>query len=78
MIRKILMFAVLAIVALIVIKVAFALLGMLFGLAVAVLVLAAMGYFFYLLLRVVSPKTADRVQDAIRGRSSRPGPTTPA
>jgi hypothetical protein len=68
MIRKILLFAVLAVAALIVIKVAFALLGMMIGLAVAVLVLAALGYFFYLLLRVVSPTTADRVREIIRGR----------
>ncbi|HTI04427.1 MAG TPA: hypothetical protein VL549_03870 [Gemmatimonadales bacterium] len=72
MIRKVLLFAVLAVAAVIVIKVAFALLGMLIGLVVTVLVLAALGYFFYLLLRVVSPKTADRVQQIIRGR---PTPT---
>ena len=68
MIRKILLFAVLAVAALIVIKVAFALLGMMIGLAVAVLVLAALGYFFYLLLRVVSPRTAERVREIIGGR----------
>ena len=68
MIRRVLLFAVLAIAALIVIKVAFALLGVMIGLAVAALVLAALGYFFYLLLRVVSPKTADRVREIIRGR----------
>ena len=70
MIRKVLLFAGLAVAALIVIKVAFALLGMMIGLAVTVLVLAALGYFFYLLLRVVSPKTADRVREMIRGRSA--------
>ena len=68
MIRRVLLFAVLAFAALIVIKVAFALLGVMIGLAVAALVLAALGYFFYLLLRVVSPKTADRVREIIRGR----------
>jgi hypothetical protein len=67
MIRKILAFAVLAFVALFVIKVAFALLGVLIGLAVTVLVLAAMGYVVYLVLRIVSPKTAAQVRNFIRG-----------
>ena len=69
MIRKILGFVLIAVVALIVLKVAFALLGVLVGLAVSVLVLAAMGYVFYLVLRVVSPATADRIRQIIRGTS---------
>jgi hypothetical protein len=67
MIRKILGFAVMAIVALLVFKIALGLLGVLIGVAVSVLVLAAMGYAFYLVLRVVSPATADRVRNVIRG-----------
>jgi O-antigen/teichoic acid export membrane protein len=73
MIRKILGFAVFALVALVVIKVALGLLGLLVGLVVSALVLAAMGYVLYLILRVVSPKTADRLQEVIRGRPT----TTP-
>jgi hypothetical protein len=72
MIRKILTYALIAIVALVVLKVALGLLGVLIGLAVSVLVLAAMGYVCYLVLRVVSPKTADRVREMIRGN---PTPT---
>lgn len=67
MIRKILGFAVVAFVALLVFKIALGLLGVLIGLAVSVLVLAAMGYACYLVLRVVSPATANRVRDLIRG-----------
>lgn len=67
MIRRILGFAVVAIVALLVLKIALGLLGVLFGLAVSVLVLAAMGYAFYLVLRVFSPRTAERIRQAIRG-----------
>lgn len=67
MIRKMLGFAVLAIVALVVFKVALGLLGVLIGLTVSVLVLAAMGYVFYLVLRVFSPSTAERVRQVIRG-----------
>jgi len=72
MIRRILGFAVIAIVALLVFKVALGLLGVLIGLAVAVLVLAAMGYGFYLVIRVLSPTTAARIRDVIRGN---PTPT---
>lgn len=67
MIRRILGFAVMAIVALMVLKIALGLLGVLIGLAVSLLVLAAMGYLFYLLLRVVNPEAADRVLNVIRG-----------
>ena len=67
MIRKILGFALIAFVALIVLKIALGLLGVLMGLAVSLLVLAAMGYVFYLVLRVVSPATADRIREMIRG-----------
>ena len=67
MIRKVLGFVVLAIVVLIVLKIALALLGVVIGLSVSLLVFAAMGYGFYLVVRLVSPKTADRIQDMIRG-----------
>ncbi|HJS41907.1 MAG TPA: hypothetical protein VJ755_00420 [Gemmatimonadales bacterium] len=67
MIRKIVGFAVVALVALLVFKIALGMLGVLIGLAVSLLVLAAMGYGFYLVLRVVSPRAADRVRDLIRG-----------
>ena len=73
MIRRILGFAVMAIVALLVLKIALGLLGVLIGLVVSALVLAAMGYFFYLVLRVFSPTTAAKVRDMIRGT-----PTTTA
>ena len=67
MIRRILGFAVMAIVALLVLKIALGLLGVLVGLAVSVLVLAAMGYAFYLVLRVFSPSTAERIRQMIHG-----------
>lgn len=70
MIRKMLGFAVLALVALLVFKIALGLLGVLIGLTVSVLVLAAMGYAFYLLVRMFSPATAARIRDLIR-----PNPT---
>lgn len=72
MIRSILSLALLAVVALVVLKVALGVLGVLVGLAVTVLVLATMGYGLYLLLRVFSPSTADRVREAIRWRPTKP------
>ena len=62
MIRKILSFALIAIVALLVLKIALGLLGVLIGLAVSALVLAATGYVVYLVLRVFSPATAARIR----------------
>jgi O-antigen/teichoic acid export membrane protein len=67
MIRKILSFALIALVALVVFKVALGLLGVLIGLTVTVCVLAAMGYGLYLILRVFSPSTAERIRQMIRG-----------
>jgi uncharacterized membrane protein len=46
----------------------FGILGSLFGLAMTVLWLAAIGFLFYLALRLVSPSTADKVRDMIKGR----------
>jgi len=71
-IRRALSFALLAVVALLVLKIALGALGALIGLTVSVLVLAAMGYVFYLVLRVFSPATAARIRDLIRGN---PTPT---
>jgi len=71
-IRRALSFALLAVVALLVLKIALGALGALIGLTVSVLVLAAMGYVFYLVLRVFSPATAAKIRDLIRGN---PTPT---
>lgn len=68
MIRKILGFVVLAVAVWLVLKIAFGVLGTVVGLAITVLWLAALGYLFYLVLRLVSPAAAARVRDAIRGR----------
>ena len=42
--------------------------GSLFGVAMTVLTLAVIGFFFYMALRIISPSTADRVRDMIKGR----------
>lgn len=70
MFRSILGFAVLAVVAWIALKIFFGLLSGIMGLAITVLWLAAIGFVCYLVLRVIAPRTADRVREAIKGRPS--------
>jgi hypothetical protein len=68
MLRTILGFALLAVVVWLGLKVVFGLLGWVFGLAMWILWVAAVGFFMYLALRLISPSTADRVREAIRGK----------
>jgi hypothetical protein len=68
MFRSIIGFAVLAIVAWLGLKLVFGIVGSLFGIAATVLTLAVIGFFFYLALRILSPSTADRVREMIKGR----------
>ena len=70
MFRSIIGFAVLAVVAWLALKIFFGLLSGLMGLALTVLWLAAIGFVCYLLLRLVAPRTADRVREAIKGKPS--------
>jgi hypothetical protein len=62
MFRSILGFAVLAILAWLGLKLIFGIL------AITVLWLAFIGFVVYLALRLVSPRTADRIRDMIKGR----------
>ena len=68
MLRSILGFAVFAVLAWIGLKILFGLLGGLMSLVMTVLYLAALGFLFYLVLRVVSPSTADKLREVIKGR----------
>ena len=68
--RQILGFAALAIVAWLVLKIFFGLLGTFIGLGITVLMLAVFGYVFYLILRLVSPGAANRVKEMISGQPS--------
>jgi len=70
MFRSIIGFAILAIVAWLGLKLVSGIVGSLFGIATTVLTLAVIGFFFYLALRILSPSTADRVRDMIKGRPS--------
>ncbi len=68
MIRSILGFALIAVAAWVALQLVFGVLGTLIGLAITLLVFAAFGHVFYLVLRLVSPGTAARVREMIRGR----------
>lgn len=68
MFRSVLGFAILAVLAWLGLKIVFSVLGGLIGLAMTVLWLAGLGFIFYLILRVVSPSTADKVREMIKGR----------
>jgi hypothetical protein len=68
MIRKILGFALLAAVVLLVLRIGLGILGTLIGAAITLLVLAAMGYAFYVVLALFSPSTAAKLRGAITGR----------
>jgi UPF0716 family protein affecting phage T7 exclusion len=72
MFRRILGYALLAVLVLLAIRVAFAVLGTVLGLAMTLLVFAAVGYIMYLILRVFSPATAARVRELMGGRPNKP------
>lgn len=68
MFRSILGFALLAVVAWFALNLILGLFGFVVGLAMKLLWLAAIGFLFYLALRLISPSTADKLRDAIKGR----------
>jgi len=69
MVRALLGYAVLAIVGIVALKLLFGLLSIAFTLLWALLWLAALGFVFYIVLKIVSPSTARRVKEKIKGES---------
>jgi threonine/homoserine/homoserine lactone efflux protein len=69
MFRSIIGFAIFAVVALVALKLIFAVLGIAISLAMMLLVWAAFGFLIYIGLRIVSPSTADRLREMIRGHA---------
>ncbi len=67
MLRKVLGFAVLAVVAWIVLKLALGLLGIAVHLVWTILMLALVGLVIYWVIKLISPGTARRVKDMISG-----------
>ena len=68
MLRSLLGFAVVAVAGIVALKLVFGVLGFVLSLAMTVLWLAAIGFVLYLLLKIISPRTARRVREAVRGR----------
>lgn len=69
MVRSLLGFSVLAVVAYVALQLLFGLFGIVMGLIFKVLWLAAIGFVIYLVIRLLSPRTADRIEDTIKGKS---------
>ncbi len=67
MIRSLLGFALLAIVAMFMLKLLFSLFGLAIGLLAAVVWFAFVGFLIYLVLKILAPGTAARVREMIAG-----------
>ena len=67
MFRTIFGYAVLAIIGFLALKLVFGLIGFAFSLAIGLLWLAAIGFVFYLVLKLISPGTARRVREVVAG-----------
>ncbi len=68
MFRSILGFALFAALAFVALNIFFGILGGLFGLALWILKLAAIGFVLYFALRLISPSTADKIREMIKVR----------
>ncbi len=66
--QKLLGYSLLALVGLFVWRVLTGLFGMIVGLVFSLLWLAFVGFIIYLIIRVFSPSTADRIQEMINGK----------
>jgi hypothetical protein len=67
MFRTIFGYAVLAIIGFLALKLVFGLVGFVFSAAIGLLWLAAIGFGFYLVLKLISPGTARRVREVVTG-----------
>lgn len=68
MLRTILGYALLAVVALVVLRFAFGMMGFVFGAAWFLLKLALIGLVIYWVLKLIAPSTAHRVEEMIKGQ----------
>ena len=72
MLRTLVGYAALAVIGFFLLNVAFGLLGLVLSIAVKLAVWAAIGFGIYLLLKVISPDTARRVQEMVSGKPAPP------
>lgn len=71
MARTILGYSALAVVAILVAKLVFGLLGFAISLLWSILWFAALGFIVYLVIRIVSPATADKIRETVQGNGDR-------
>ena len=67
MVRAVVGYSALAVVGIVALKLLFGLLGLAFQLVWAILWLAALGFIFYLIIKIISPGTAKKVRETIQG-----------
>lgn len=67
MVRAVVGYSVLAVLGIVALKLLFGLLGLAFKLIWALLWLAALGFIFYLIIKIISPSTARKVRETIQG-----------
>ena len=70
MFRSIFGFAIFAALAFVALNIFFGLLAGFVGIAFWILKLAAIGFILYFVLRLISPSTADKIREMIKGRPS--------
>ena len=70
MVRTLAGYSVLAIIGIVALKLIVGLLGFAFSLLMSVLWLAAIGFVFYFVLKVISPSTARRIREMVRGEQA--------
>ncbi|HEU5169089.1 MAG TPA: hypothetical protein VFU46_01055 [Gemmatimonadales bacterium] len=68
MLRNLVGFALFAVVAIVAIKLIFGLFGALVGVLMSVLWFAFLGWLFYVVLKILSPGTAERLREMITGK----------
>ena len=68
MVRTIARYAVVGVVGIIAIKLAFGVVGIVFSLVWMLLMVAGLGFVFYLILRVVNPDAASRLREKVAGK----------
>lgn len=66
MIRTLTGYAVIAVIGIVAIKLVLAVIGLAFSLLSTVLAFAAIGFVFYLILRIVNPEAAGRLREKIK------------
>lgn len=69
MFRSLLGYAVLAVVAYFALQIVLGLFGIVVGLVFKLLWLAAIGFIVYLVIKVLSPSTANKIADTMKGKS---------